>query len=124
MQINVEVFTFKTTNDYMMRIVRVKLRYFKLLTSRAHQIRIQSLLSNYFGALYLDGENLFLAKFSRRSLARETTFAFYTHRHACSVYDCFLLLFCSGNSKSSVPYSFSFIHRSSSVVVISPSSSS
>jgi len=113
----------------MMRIVRVKLRYFKLLTNRAHQIRIQSLLSNYFGTPYLDGENLFLAKFSRSSLARETTFAFgfsifYTHRHACSVYNCFLLLFCSGNSKSSVPYSFSFIHHSSSVVVISLSSSS
>jgi len=49
----------------MMRIVRVKLRYFKLLTSRAHQIRIQSLLSNYFGTLYLDGENLFLTKIAR-----------------------------------------------------------
>lgn len=45
-------------------------------------------------------------------------------RHACSVYNCFLLLFCSGDSKSSIPYFFSFIHCSPSVVVISLSSTS
>lgn len=48
-----------------------------------------------------------LAKFSRRSLAREAMFGFsisHPHRHACSVYNCFLLLFCSDDSKSSVPF--------------------
>jgi len=70
---------------------------------------------------------VFPAKFSRRSLAREAMFAFefsisYSHRHCVLVYNCFLLFFCSSNSKSSVPSSFTF-HHSPSVVVISPASS-
>lgn len=116
----------------MMRIAHIKLRsIFQLLINRAHQIWVQNLLSNYFGALYLDEKTypISLAKFSRRSLTYEAIFAFgfsisHSQRHAYSVYNSFLLLFCGSDSKSSVPYFFSFIHRSPSVVVISPSSSS
>lgn len=130
-QINVAISS-KTTNDYiMMHIAHIKSRsIFQLLTSRVHQIRVQNLLSNYFGALYLDKKiyPIALAKFSRRSLTREAIFAFefsisHSRSHVYSVYNCFLLPFCGSDSKSSVPYFFSFIHHSPSVVVISPSSS-
>lgn len=104
------------------------------LTSRVHQIQVQNLLSNYFCCP--DGKPILYTPHyilrSWRLLAREARpeFPFATlHKRACSVYNCFLLFFCSGDSKSSstIPsFLLFFVHPpyDDGGVVISPSSSS